>query len=77
MMFWMAYGSASGACPPVGLAAWPARLASMTHLSANPRAFCLPGCYSLPYPEPKRRLRRDPGAFVISDGFLFWRFRSF
>jgi hypothetical protein len=30
MMFWMAYGS--------GLAAWPARLASVTHLSANPRA---------------------------------------
>ena len=40
MMLWIAYGSASGgACPPTGLAAWPARLASMTHLSADPRAF--------------------------------------
>jgi hypothetical protein len=54
MMFWMAYGSVSGGLVRQwGLAAWPARLASMTHLSANPRAFCLPGCYSLPYPEPK------------------------
>jgi hypothetical protein len=25
----------------------------------------------------KKALLRDPGAFVISDGFLFWRLRSF
>jgi hypothetical protein len=53
MMFGWPMGRPRGACPPAGLAAWPARLASMTHLSANSRAFCLPGCYSLPYPEPK------------------------
>jgi hypothetical protein len=68
----MPMGRPRGACPPTGLAAWrPAGV----HDASERRSqdVCLRGCYLFALSRTKKALRRDPGAFVMSDGFLFWR----
>ena len=73
MMLWIAYGSASGGLSANGSSCM-ARPAGVHDASERrSQGVCLRGCYSFALSRTKKALRRDPGAFVMSDGFLFWR----
>ena len=73
MMFWMAYGSASGGLSANGSSCM-ARPAGVHDASERRSQGVLStGLLLFALSRTKKALRRDPGAFVMSDGFLFWR----